>query len=159
MKKSLIFILPFLFLIGGCTHNISKSSLALADTSITFIKLLNDPDAFRGKFVILGGKIAAAKNNAEGIMLEVIQHDLDSRELPDESIVSGGRFLAFAPGPLNMTICRSGRLVSMAGVVAGKRVMPLKGKDYSYPVIVVKELHLFSLPDEEFFNVWMPYIR
>ncbi len=159
MKKPLIFILSFLFLVSGCAHNISKSSLARVDPSVTFVKLLDDPDAYRGKFVILGGKIAAAKDNPEGTTLEVIQHDLDSRELPDETVVSGGRFLAFAPGPLNMTICRAGRLVSMAGIVAGKKIMPLKGKDYSYPVIVVKELHLFPFSDEEFSNVWVPYIR
>ncbi len=159
MRNSLVFTLSILLLSTGCSHHISKTSLALADPTVTFAKLLNTPDAFRGKFVILGGTIAAVKSNAEGTTLEIIQHELDSRELPDESTVSGGRFLAFAPDPLSTTICQSGRPVSMAGVAAGKTIMPLKGKDYAYPVIVIKELHLFPLPDEDFFNAWKPYIR
>ncbi len=160
MKHLIFMALAFSILtLTSCGHNISKHSLALADRSVTFAALLKDPDAFRGKFVIFGGTIAEAQKNEQGATLEIIQHDLDRRELPDESVASRGRFLAVTPEALSTKLCPPGRLVSVAGEVAGEKVMPVKGVDYTYPVIMVRELHLFPLPNEEFFDVWVPYIR
>jgi len=158
MESSLILALSFLFLVTGCAHNISNKSLAMVDRTVTFDKLLENPDAYSGKFVVFGGKIGAALKTPEGTVLEIIQHDLDGRELPDETIASRGRFLALTPDSLNITMCRSSRLLSIAGVVAGKKVQQLKGVDYVYPLINVRELHLFPLPDEDSFGVWVPYL-
>lgn len=159
MRSSLILTLAFLFLVTGCAHNISKKSLALVDRSITFDKLRENPETFRWKFVVLGGNIDSALKTPEGTVLEIVQHDLDARELPDETVASRGRFLALTPDSLHIIMCRPGRLVSIAGEVAGIEVRRLDGKDYTYPLINVKELHLFPLPDEEFFRVWVPYSR
>jgi outer membrane lipoprotein len=159
MKSSLILALSFLLLVTGCAHNISQKSLALVDQTITFDKLQEDPETFRGKFVVLGGNIDSALKTTEGTVLEIVQHDLDTRELPDETVTSRGHFLALTPDSLHVIMCRPGRLVSIAGEVAGMEVRRLNGKDYTYPLINVKELHLFSLPDEEFFRVWVPYSR
>lgn len=159
MRKALILTLSFLFMVTGCTHNISKRSLAQIDQTITFDKLRETPEAFRGKFVVFGGNIDSALKTPEGTVLEIVQHDLDARELPDETVASRGRFLALAPDSLHIIMCRPGRLVSIAGEVTGKKIQPLKGEDYTYPLINVKELHLFPLPDEDSFDVWVPYVR
>lgn len=156
MKNSLFLILSFMLLVTGCAHNISKKSLALVDQNITYDKLSENPEAYRGEFVVFGGDIVAAQQTERGVRLEIIQHDLDSRELPDETIVSRGRFLAIAPDTLKIAICRSGRMVSIAGEIAGKEVLPLMGVDYTYPVIGIKEIHLFPLPGEDAFHTWSP---
>jgi outer membrane lipoprotein len=156
MKNSLFLILSFLLVVAGCAHNISKKSLALVDQTITFDMLREDPDTYRGKLVVFGGNIDAAQKTAGGIRLEIIQHDLDSRELPDETVVSRGRFLAIAPDSLKIAMCRSGKAVSVAGEVAGREVLSLKGADYTYPVIIIKEMHLFPLPGEDPFHTWSP---
>jgi len=159
MRLSIILALTPLLLVTGCAHNISNNSLALVDPTITFEILLKNPEAYRGKFVVFGGVIAAAQKTAEGTRIEIVQYDLDPRELPDTTTSSRGRFMAITPESIGRTMCRSGRLVTIAGEVDGKEVIPLQGVDYSYPMINVKELHLFKLSDEESFGVWIPYIR
>ena len=134
MRKLLIAVLPLVFLVVGCAHQISNNSRALADRTITFAKLRENPDAYRGKFVVLGGVIAAVKDVQEGTQLEVVQHELDSRETPDETTISGGRFLAITPDILGISKCMPGTVVSLAGEIAGKKNQTLQGADYTYPV-------------------------
>lgn len=45
-----------------------------------------------------------------------------------------------------MAIYSKGREVTLAGEVKGKRVLPLGEIEYTYPLIAIKEIHLW--PDE-----------
>jgi hypothetical protein len=45
----------------------------------------------------------------------------------------------------------------MVGEVRGKKVQPLKGEDYTYPVVAIKEIKLIPPPDEDTFRTWVPY--
>ena len=157
MRKLLIAALPLVFLVTGCAHQISEKTRALADRTITFAMLRENPDAYRGKLVILGGVIAVVKDVQEGTQLEVVQYELDSRETPDETTISGGRFLAITPYILEISKCRPGTVVSLAGEVAGKKNQALQGAEYTYPVINIRELHFVEVPDEDFFRTWNPY--
>lgn len=157
MRKLFIVILPLLLLAGGCAHNLSKRALALADRTITFDKLKENPDAYRGKFVILGGVIKAISQTPHGTRLEVEQYRLDGREMPDEASGSGGRFLAIVPEKLAESICGTGLLVSMAGHVMGKKTVAIEGEEHSYPVIAVRELRIIRPPNQDFFRTWIPY--
>jgi outer membrane lipoprotein len=157
MKKLPIMIVPLLLLVGGCAHNLSEGSLALADRTITFGKLRENPDAYHGKFVMLGGVIKAISHTPQGTRLEVEQYGLDSREMPDQASGSGERFLAMAPEKLSESVCGTGLLVSMAGEVVGKKVLFREGEEYIYPVIAIKELRIVRTPDEDFFRTWVPY--
>lgn len=157
MNKLLILVLPVVFLISGCAHTISQQSLALVDRSVTFGMLLENPDAYRGKYVLLGGAVAEMTKTAEGTQLEVKQYDLDDREMPDLTAGPGGRFMAITSATPSATACKPGTLVTMVGEVRGKKVQPLKGEDYTYPVIVVKELKFPPPPGEDVFRTWTPY--
>jgi outer membrane lipoprotein len=94
----------------------------LADRRVVFGHLSETPDAYRGKYVMLGGTAAAVKRGKDGTQLEVIQHDVDSRNLPDESIASGGRFLATTPASLDPERYKPGTLVTLVGKVTGMKV-------------------------------------
>jgi outer membrane lipoprotein len=157
MNKLLFLVLPVAILVSGCAHVISPQSLALADRSITFSMLQENPDAYRGKYVLLGGTVAEMTQTGEGIQLEVKQYDLDSRETPDITAGPGGRFLALTSVSPDATACKPGALVSMVGEVRGKKVQPLKGEDYTYPLIAIKELKIIPPPDENTFRTWVPY--
>ena len=148
MKKTLVMVLPFLLLFTGCAHWVSEQSRGLADRTITFSRLSDNPDAYRGRYVMLGGIIAAVQRGGEGTQLEVIQHDMDSRELPDESIPSGGRFLATTPLSLDPEKYEPGTMVSMVGEVTGRKVRLLEGREYFYPVIAIKEIHDIVIQQE-----------
>lgn len=157
MRRLFVTLLPLLLLIGGCAHNLSKGALALADRTITFGNLSENPDAFRGKIVVLGGVIRATMQTPHGTLLEVEQYRLDGREMPDEASDSGGRFLANVPERLAKSVCGTGQPVSMAGEVMGKKAIIIEGTGYSYPVIDVRELRIIRPPNEDFFRTWLPY--
>ncbi|HEY6871739.1 MAG TPA: Slp family lipoprotein [Geobacteraceae bacterium] len=146
MRTPLILVLPLLLFLSGCAHIISDTSLDRADRSIEFGELRKNPDAFRGKFVILGGLITGVRQVREGVQLEVVEYPLDSEEMPDTSSGSGGRFLVVFPPDVGYATFKPGVLVTMAGEVAGKAVKPLENVAYTYPVLVVKEIHIVIRP-------------
>lgn len=146
MGKLLSPILALVVLIAGCTHIISEQSLAKADHTITFRALQENPDANRGKLVILGGTITAVTPTNEGVRLEVMQYRLDGTEMPDTASESAGRFLVSLPPKQGYETLRPGTLVTMAGEVRGKVVKPLSGVDYTYPFIAAQEIHVVERP-------------
>jgi len=161
MKRLFVSFLIVLSALNGCARNlISDRSLAQADRSISFNDLLKNPDAYRGKMVIIGGGIAGVTRLKDGSQIEVIQYDLDTRQMPVDYSASGGRFLAFLPESLNESInissCKRGMLVSLAGKVTGKKVLQLKGADYTYPTITISEINIIKTVNEDTLRTWEP---
>lgn len=142
MKKLFLLLIPPLIFLAGCAHVISNSSLSLVDRTITFGTLRENPEAFIGKYTLLGGTIAAVKNTREGARLEVIQHDLDFMGMPKVSRKSGGRFLATTDAFLDPLIYKPGLEVSLVGKVTGKEVRSVDREIYTYPVVAIKEIYL-----------------
>ena len=152
MRSPLVLVLLLLLCLSGCTHIISDKSLTLADRSISFGELRKDPDAYRGKFIILGGLITGIRQNKEGVQLEVIEYPLDSEEMPDTSAVPGGPFLVNLPPDVGYATFKPGLVVTMAGEVVGKAVRPLEKAEYIYPVLVVKEIHIIVRPQGGYYR-------
>lgn len=46
-------------------------------------------------------------------------------------------------------IFKPGRLVTLVGEIKGKKVQPLDEVDYSYPVVAIKEIHVWKSQDYE----------
>lgn len=143
MRIMAIFLAVF-FLLAGCAHVISKESMALVDTSITFSMVKENPGGYSGKYVLLGGIIAAVHNNNDGGEIEIVQHDLDSRGRPETSDMSAGRFLAHSDSFLDPLVFLTGLPISVVGRVEGEKTLPLDGIAYRYPVISVKEVRLLK---------------
>ncbi len=148
MRKLPVFTVALLFILAGCAHYLSAPSRALVDQSVTFSRLLENPDACRGKIVMLGGIVVAVEHTREGTRLEVAEHRLDSRELPDESILSRGRFVAIASEPLDPARYEPGTLVTMVGEIAGQKSEKWQGGVHTYPLIVIKEIHDIVIEEE-----------
>ncbi len=136
-----------LLLISGCTHVFSDEANRLVDPSVTFTDLMKNTSPYSGKIVKLGGIIASTKNTKEGSQLEIVQFKLDSGDMPDESYASGGRFLAVTPDFLDGMVYKTGRPVAVVGEVKGMKTLPLDEIDYSYPVISIKEIHVWNESD------------
>jgi outer membrane lipoprotein len=148
MIKRLIVVLPFLLILTGCAHLISEQSRELADRRVVLSQRIETPDAYRGKYVMLGGTVAGVKRGRDGTQLEVIQHDVDSRDLPDVSVPSGGRFLATTPASLDPERYEPGTLVTLVGKVTGREVHVLQGGEYFYPVVAIEEIHDIVIQQE-----------
>jgi outer membrane lipoprotein len=149
--------LMFLLLISaGCAPVISKGLRREVSRDITFKEVIKDPEAYKGKVVLFSGVILGSKNTKEGTLIEMLQKPADIEGRPKDVDESDGRFLALYDGYLDTAIYNRGREALVAGEIRGKRVLPLDEIEYAYPLVSVKEIHLFKVRKEERFYPY-PY--
>ena len=151
MKKYIRFLITLMgfIVIAGCAPVISKSVLQQVDRTIAFDTVFQDPDALKGKSVLLGGVIVSVKNLQEGTLIEVLQKPLDYFKAPLDGDESGGRFLARYDGYLDAAVYSKGRKVTLAGTIMGRRLQRLDEIDYAYPLLLVTEIHLWKETNTE----------
>ena len=135
------------FLVAGCAAVISKETLEKTDKTLTFEKLLENPETHKGKTVLLGGTIIETQNFSDRSGIVVLQRPLDFQKKPLAEDISKGRFIVYILGFVDPAIYRNGRKITVVGIVTGSEVRPIDNIGYSYPVIEKKELHLW--PSEE----------
>ncbi|MEW6739999.1 MAG: Slp family lipoprotein [Nitrospirota bacterium] len=145
MKRlGILSLILLILLISGCAHVVSQELRDRAEKEIAPIDVMKDPDAYKGRTVILGGVIASSINMKEGTYIEVVQKPLDYRGRPEDTDISHGRFIILYEGYLDTAIYSQGREVTVAGEVMGKMVRPLGQIQYQYLLIKSKELHIFE---------------
>ena len=89
------FLLLSLILLSGCAHVISKDLRTKSDLSLTLSQVRQNPESFKGKWVVWGGEIVETVNQKEGTtQIEVFQRPLGWRGEPKETTASEGRFLS-----------------------------------------------------------------
>jgi starvation-inducible outer membrane lipoprotein len=102
---------------------------------ITFALLQQNPEAYKGQTVLLGGQIVSADLTSDGLVnIEVKQKPLDSNQKPIVSSRLGGVFLIQFPGR-DLKEIHIGNLVSVVGTVAGTKIQYLAG--LSYPILLI----------------------
>jgi outer membrane lipoprotein len=131
-------------LLQGCTYAISPEMSARVDKTISFEMIQADPDTFKGKLVLLGGTIAQTSSTGQGTVIEVVQKPLDYWGKPKRTDRTGGRFLVVSAGYLDAMIFAPGREITMAAEVQGTRSKALDEMEYSYPVVLARELKLWE---------------
>ena len=160
MKKISCLLMLFFLVSGGCAPIISKQLRREASRDITFKKVIKDPEIYKGKVVLLSGVILGSKNRKEGTMIEILQKPEDMEGRPKDVDESDGRFLALYDGYLDTAIYSRGREAIVAGEIKGKRTLPLGEIKYTYPLILIREIHLFKAKKEERFHHYpYPYWR
>ena len=147
-KKIFCVIAILLILPMGCAPVISKELRENVSKKLTFKEIIKDPDAYKGKIVLFSGIILGSRNTKEGTLIEVLQKPADREGRPKDVDESDGRFLALYNGYLDIAIYNRGRKAVIAGEIKGKRVLPLGEIEYIYPLISIKEVHLFK-PEKE----------
>lgn len=145
--------------LSGCTHIFSKEILKEVDKGLSFEELIKDPEKYNGKTVLLGGVIVKTENKKDGTLLELYQTGLNGYGEPVNIDLSGGRFLAMDSRFLDSEIYRSGRKVTVVGLVNGAEVIKLGEIDYRCPFIVVKDIHLWKEELPERYGPHYPYYR
>jgi outer membrane lipoprotein len=135
------------FLLSGCVSVISQRALNEVDQTLIFEQLLENPEAHKGKIVLLGGTIIETENFSDRTLIVVLQRPLGFQKKPITEDVSRGRFIIYTLGFLDPAIYRHGRKITAVGSVMGREVRPLGKIEYSYPVVEKKELYLW--PSEE----------
>lgn len=129
---------------------------------VSYSMVLQNPDAYMGKIVLWGGSIIETTNLQNGTEITVLQEPLGSEGRPENAEESLGRFIAMSPNFLDPAIYRSGKKVTLAGEVTGKKDLQLGETTRTYPVVTIKQLHLwknryYSYPYDYYYWGWGPY--
>ena len=123
---------------------------------IPFESLKAEPDKFKGRLVVLGGKVLAARRLKEGTQIEVLQLPLDGADAPIMTLPqSKGRFLAYQEAFLDPATLPAGTAVSMIAEVTGSRTQALDEVDYTYATLKIRTLKVWP---ETRYMLWQgPY--
>jgi len=130
--------------LSGCATIISDKSLSLVDRTASFEDVKKDPQGYAGKYLLVGGAIARVRNTGEEGEIEVVQFKTDDDGKITDTTRSGGRFLAVKSGFVDPAVYKIGLLVTLVGEVQGKKTRRLEQIDYTYPVLLIREVHLWQ---------------
>lgn len=135
-------------LLPGCASSpdvIPESLEPQVDKSLTFNQLLESPDSYKGRMVVLGGQVLKARRVQDGTQLEVLQLPLDDSHRPAlQRTGSQGRFLARHAASLDPATISDNTPVTIVGEVTGATTQRLDESEYRYPTLDVKHLHVWE---------------
>jgi len=127
----------------GCTHVISDTLRQQAQPPVSFAELRADPQALKGRTVIVGGQILQTTNLPESTRIEVLQRPLNVSEAPELTDATGGRFMAYCDKYLDPAVYAQDRRITIAGQVLGTYDGKVGEAEYTYPLISCEETHVF----------------
>ncbi|MDR4493173.1 MAG: Slp family lipoprotein [Nitrospirales bacterium] len=140
-------------LLAGCASGpeaIPDSLKSHIDSQASFQEILQQPETFQGKLVVLGGEVLHAKRSSEATQLEILQLPLDGSNRPSSiKTDSQGRFLAFEHAFLDPATFPPGTRVTVVGKVTGGQTAQLDEMTYQYPTLAIKHLHVWNHETEE----------
>lgn len=132
-----------LFLLSACAYPISKELRREATKDLTFPMVLQDPTAYIGSIVLWGGQVIETQNVTGGSEILVLETPLDYQEMPEADKYSRGRFIAKSSTFLDPEVYKKGKKITVAGEIIGKETKPLGKATYTYPLILIKQIHLW----------------
>jgi outer membrane lipoprotein len=139
-------VVALIALAGCASYPISDQYRASASRDVNFTMVLRNPDAYAGAIVIWGGRIVETTNTPGGSEIIVLETPLNGWEEPGAAEYSPGRFIAQSSDFLDPAIYAPGRRITLAGQVVRGEKRPLGTTEYAYPLVAVKQLHLWPVP-------------
>ncbi len=148
MKKTSLFglflVIAMSVLPAGCASPVSPELRQEASEKLAFTKVLANPGAYRGVVVIWGGVVVKTVRHQDGSDLYLSETPINLLGRPEGPGHSEGEFIAKTPQVLDPHEYAAGRKVTVAGEVVGQELGTYQDRPYAYPVIRVKELHLWE---------------
>ena len=158
LRVAAVGLLCALLVLPGCITSelVTKEMESQVARDIPFEALKAEPDKFKGRVMVLGGKVLAAKRLKEGTQIEVLQLPLDGADAPIMNLPqSKGRFLAYQEAFLDPATIPEGTAVSMIVEVTGHKTQPLDEVDYTYPTLKIRTLKIW--PEQRYMPWPGPY--
>jgi outer membrane lipoprotein len=149
MIKKLFVLISIMVFLSSCAPVISSEVLQLADQQLTFQELTKYPEQYRGKIVVIGGRILSSSVEDGTTWIQVLQQPLGWQHKPTASDVSYGRFLVHFKEYRDPEIFRKDRLITVAGEIEGKKVRLIDTLTYTYPVVIPREFYIWKPEDAE----------
>ena len=120
-----IVLLFIVLILPGCAGSppFSDEQMRQADTSVHLSRLLDSPDDYAGKTVLVGGVINMVERRGIVNRIYVQAFPLDSSYRPDRSRPSAGHFMVVTDEPLSPARYAPGRPIEVLGTVLRSRKM------------------------------------
>jgi outer membrane lipoprotein len=129
---------------AGCAPPFPKETLNKVNRNVSFQELKKEPEKFKGIWVMLGGMIVASRNTKEGMLMEILQKPLNTDGMPLQTDSTEGRFLVQSDTFLDPAVYQEGRLITVVAEVIGRKELPLDDIMYTYPLLILKDMHLWD---------------
>jgi outer membrane lipoprotein len=104
--------------LSGAASPVPAEIYAEIDHGLRPAAVLADPEAYRGRILLLGGTVERTVSEAAGVSLIVACESLDADDYPSGALMEPGRILAAGTG-LDGAKLQPGRLVTLVGRVVG----------------------------------------
>jgi outer membrane lipoprotein len=140
-----------LLVASGCASLPGQADQAVSSApQIAYAQVKAAPESFKGQPVTFGGKVLGARRLKEGTRIEVLQLPLTSSSQPITDLgKSQGRFVALQKQFLDPATIPAGTFVTITGEVAGSLTMPLDETEYTYPVLHVTNLRVWTEDEDD----------
>jgi outer membrane lipoprotein len=139
-----VFAAVLMMSLTGCASPISPQLRHEAAKNLPFAAVLAGPGAYNGEVVIWGGVIVKTVSRASGSDLYLSETPPGLSGRPKGREYSEGEFIAKTSEVLDPRTYVAGRKVTVAGEIIGQELGTYQGAPYAYPVIRVRELHLWE---------------
>ena len=136
-----------LLLLPGCVSSelVPTEMESQVSRDIAFESIKKEPDKFKGRVVVLGGKVLSARRLKNSTQVEVLQLPLDRADGPILTLAdSKGRFLAYQEAFLDPATVPAGTLVSMIAEITGSKTQSLDDVEYTYPTVKIRTLKVWE---------------
>jgi outer membrane lipoprotein len=147
IRRRLFFlsVLLSLFLTGCGSKVIPEEFEKKIDKKVTFEEVKRDPEAFKGKRILVGGEIIETRSLQGKTEIEILQKPLGRDRGPLPVDESEGRFVLVHASFLDPSVFRSGRRVTAVGVVEGSRSQKIGETEMIYPILENEHIHLWPV--------------
>jgi outer membrane lipoprotein len=147
MKSLRYILLATLFFAVACAPVFKEEIMANSTINPVPAELNSSPESFKGKMFIFGGRIVNTRTTKDGMVIEAIFLNVDSRGNIDENNRYVGRFLAILPkekGLIDPLIFRTGKDVTIAGIYRGIRTQMMDKLEYGYSYFEIAAMRLWE---------------
>lgn len=128
----------------GCASQIPGSIKLPPNPDPEYLQVKDNIDTFLGQNVRWGGKIISVENRGNSTWIEVLASPLNRYGLPGSNGDYEGRFIARFNGFLDPELYSKDRYLTIFGTIYSDLVQKIDEHPYSYPLVRVKEYHLWS---------------
>jgi len=138
----LIVVASLVMFIASC-GGISRQVKSEAIPPVPFPTLVQNPDRYLGKTVILGGYVLETKNVEGRSEITILQSPLSFGDVPKNQDLSQGRFVVSYNGFLDPEVYSKNREITVAGIVEGTVLGTVGEAPYSMLKLQAREIYLW----------------
>ena len=143
--KSTVFLLLLTVCVGCASNPPSSVSQAVVE-DVSLAQVRSAGDAYLGTAVRWGGVVTEVENKADKTWVFLVGRALKDNEKPISDSPSEGRFIASFGGFIDPLVYKTGRPLTVVGSIEGSTVRPIGEYDYQFPIVTVRDSHLWAEP-------------